>query len=178
MARPPRAGRRRHSAAPAVPRLAAALVAALLAAAPRAAAGQQAPRPAAPADTAGGAAPVAFARPEEDECLGLAFGRWTPALDLAAAGHHVPNPASLAHAPNGRDWAAALESGRDTTLMLFPAWWPAGVHVQLPSGRRVVGDTVRGTAVALVADARAKNPTARVLLWLVPCGGSRDADTR
>ena len=160
-----------------MPRPAAILLAALLAVAPRAATGQ-APRPAAPTDTAGRAAPLAFARPEEEECLGLAFGRWTPALDLAAAGHHVPNPANLAQAPNGRDWAAALESGRDTTLMLFPAWWPAGVHVQLPSGRRVAGDTVRGTAVALVADARARNPTARVLLWLVPCGGSRDAMSR
>jgi hypothetical protein len=109
----------------------------------------------------------------EEECLGFAFGRWTPALDARAAGHGTLPPAgSLPHAPNGRDWAAALSSGRDTTLMLFPGWWPAGVHVRLPSGARVTGDTVRGTATALVADGRLRAPTAAVLAWLVPCGGA------
>ena len=116
-------------------------------------------------------APTGFVRPLEQECLGLAFGRWTPPLDARAAGHGtLPDAASLPHAPGGRDWAAAVSAGRDTTLMLFPAWWPAGVHLRLPSGARVTGDTVRGTATALVADGRLRAPTAAVRVWLVPCG--------
>jgi hypothetical protein len=100
-------------------------------------------------------------------CLGLAFGRWTPALDLAAAGHASPSGATP-QAPNGRDWAAAIEAGRDTTLMLFPAWWPAGVHVHVPASRPG-RDTVRATATALVADGRVRAPSATVLMWTVRC---------
>ena len=134
------------------------------------AAGAQPPRAASPGPAT---SPAAFVRPMEAECLGLAFGRWTPALDARAAGHGPPPDArSLPHAPNGRDWAAAVSAGRDTTLMLFPAWWPAGVHVRLPGGARLTGDTVRGTATALVADGRLRSPRADVRAWLVPCGGA------
>jgi hypothetical protein len=152
---------------------------ALLALLPAAAAGQtRSPRPSAPrpppaADTAPRASapiPAAFVQREEEECLGLAFGRWTPALDARAAGHGAFSSAGHLSAPNGRDWASAVAAGRDTTLMLFPAWWPAGVHVRLPSGARVRGDTVRGTAIALVADGRLRPPTAEARAWLVPCG--------
>ena len=133
------------------------------------AAGAQPPRATPPRATP----PAAFVQPMEAECLGLAFGRWTPALDARAAGHgSLPDARSLPHAPNGRDWAAAVSAGRDTTLMLFPAWWPAGVHVRLPGGARVTGDTVRGTATALVADGRLRSPRAEVRVWLVPCGGA------
>ena len=119
------------------------------------------------------APPAATVTREEEECLGFSFGRWTPALDARAAGHAAfPPSGSLPQAPNGRDWAAAVNAGRDTTLMLFPAWWPAGVHVRLPSGARVTGDTVRGTATALVADGRVRAPVAEARVWLVPCGGT------
>ena len=79
---------------------------------------------------------------DRPQCLGFAFGRWTPALDAAAAGH-APVGGAIPQAPNGRDWAAAIEAGRDTTLMLFPSWWPAGVHVRLPARRASAVDTVR-----------------------------------
>lgn len=103
------------------------------------------------------------------ECLGFAFGRWTPALDARAAGHPALAGGALPQAPNGRDWAAAIEAGRDTTLMLFPAWWPAGVHVRLPGRRAAARDTVRATATALVADGRVRAPSAIVLVWAVRC---------
>ncbi|HEY0970364.1 MAG TPA: hypothetical protein VGE02_05245, partial [Gemmatimonadales bacterium] len=107
-----------------------------------------------------------------DECYGFAFGRWDPPLDMRAAGHHVPSPDDLAHAPGGRDWAAAVSSGRDTTLLLFPAWWPAGVAIRFPAGVRTPTDTVRGRATALVANGLVRNPEAAVLAWPVPCGSS------
>ena len=71
-------------------------------------------------------------------------------------------------APGGRDWASELLTGRDSTLMLFPQWWPAGVVIdfRVPSTR---GDTLRGTATALVADGRRTAPVAPVLAWAVPC---------
>jgi hypothetical protein len=126
---------------------------------------------AAPAVPAAPPAPAAATVTREEECLGLAFGRWTPPLDARAAGHApIPPAGQLPQAPNGRDWAAAIAAGRDTTLMLFPAWWPAGVHVRLPARVRTDRDTIRATAVALVADGRITPPTAQALVWLVPCG--------
>lgn len=109
-----------------------------------------------------------------EECLGIAFGAWTPPLDAASAGHRQSgsfdtNPISRAR--HERDWALRLEAGRDTTLILFPAWWPAGVAVRVPPVVAASGDTLKGTATALVADVRTKAPTATVMLWRVPCGG-------
>jgi hypothetical protein len=104
------------------------------------------------------------------ECLGFAFGRFVPALDLKAAGHnHLPSPDKLQHAPDSRDWAARDSTVAGTTLMLFPAWWPAGVQIVLPAPR-TSADTLRGTAYALVADGRVTTPQAQVLAWRVPCG--------
>ena len=65
---------------------------------------------------------------------------------------------------------ATLSMARDTTLLLFPVWWPAGVILRLPSGARVTTDTVRAAAPALVADGRVRPPTAEVRVWLIPCG--------
>lgn len=105
-----------------------------------------------------------------DECFGLTFGRWEPALDPRTAGHPVIAADSAPRrAPNGRDWAARLESGRDTTIILFPSWWPAGVAVRFPEGRAAGSDTTHGTATALVADGRVQPPTTRVRLWSVAC---------
>lgn len=136
--------------------------------------GRSAPTPSAPvpradAPTRAAAESDAPAPADAAQCLGFAFGRWTPDLDARAAGHAPFAPGAAPQAPHGRDWAAAVESGRDTTLMLFPGWWPAGVHVRLPARRPVVGDTVRATAYALVADGRVRAPTAPVRVWTVRC---------
>jgi hypothetical protein len=113
--------------------------------------------------------------PDSSVCLGFTFGTWTPALDWKAAGHGTrPDSSRLLHAPSGRDWAAGLAGGEpDSLLMLFPAWWPAGVVVDLPSRRPLPGDTVTGRARALIAYGDRPIPTARVRAWQVPCSRPR-----
>lgn len=109
----------------------------------------------------------------EPVCFGFAFGAWSPPLDWRAAGHgDRPDSSKLVHAPAGRDWAAEGSAPRDTALMLYPAWWPVGVLVEIPARRIVEGDTVTGRASALVADGRLRAPTAVVRAWRVPCAGS------
>lgn len=108
-------------------------------------------------------------QPEPAECLGFAFGRFVPPLDLDVAGHHhLPSPDKLQKAPESRDWAARDSSDLGQTIMLYPAWWPVGVQVRLP--RTSTSDTLRGVAYALVADGRVTPPQAEVLAWPVPCG--------
>lgn len=124
------------------------------------------------------AAPTAGASstllPDDELCLGFSFGAWTPPLDWTAAGHgERPDPRSIPQAPSGRDWAANDRQDGDTTLTLFPAWWPAGVVVRLPSRIPLTGDTLRGTATALVADGRLAAPSANVMAWRVRCGARR-----
>ena len=116
-------------------------------------------------------APATSPAPARDECFAFVFGGWTPPLDARAAGHRSGTRADTTpQAPNGREWAVRLESQRDTTLMLFPPWWPAGVAIRVPPTADATADTVRGTAVALVADSRLTPPKAAVQLWRVPCG--------
>ncbi len=106
---------------------------------------------------------------DDAQCFGFAFGTWKPALDLAAAGHSTtPPPSALLKAPGGRDWASDAVPN-DTTLLLFPAWWPAGVQVTFPRQPRSPADTVTGSALALVADGRTTPPRATMRLWRVPC---------
>lgn len=106
-------------------------------------------------------------------CLGFSFGRWVPALDWHAAGHVVAlDSARVPLAAGGRGWATSADNGTDTTLMLFPPWWPAGVSVQLATRTPMTGDTTVGRATALIADGRAQAPTSRVRAWRVPCNGS------
>ena len=102
-------------------------------------------------------------------CLGFAFGAWTPKLDWKAAGH-VPVTGRIAgdETPEGRDWAAPPVAG-DTSLLLFPRWWPAGVAVALPARTPAPGDTVIGRAVALVPGPNLDAPVSRVRAWRVPC---------
>jgi hypothetical protein len=103
-------------------------------------------------------------------CLGFAFGRWTPPLDWHAAKHvGAMDSSAVGHAPGGRGWAAGDGEMPDSTLMLYPGWWPVGVTVALPTRAPVAGDTVSGIATALVADGRVRNPTAKVRAWRVPC---------
>jgi hypothetical protein len=107
---------------------------------------------------------------EGDECLGFSFGAWTPPLDAKAAGHSpFPPAASLPQAPGGRGWAINDSTSRDTLMLLFPSWWPAGVSVRFAHAPRAPGDTVRGIATALVADGRVRSPEAEVMTWLVRC---------
>jgi hypothetical protein len=111
-------------------------------------------------------------------CLGFAFGGWTPPLDWRAAKHSgTPDSSSVGHAPGGRGWADGDGAASDTTLMLFPGWWPVGVAVALPTRSPARGDTVSGIATALVADGRVRNPTARVRAWRIRCGEPNRSDT-
>ena len=111
--------------------------------------------------------------PHDDEpvCLGFSFGSWTPALNWKGAGHgEMPSANALQHAPSGRDWASGAGAGQpDSLLILYPAWWPAGVRVDLPTRTPAPGDTVVGRAVAFVANGAVKSPEARVRAWRVPC---------
>jgi len=126
--------------------------------------------------TAANAARAQDARPTaaaEQVCLGFAFGSWKPALNWHAAGHgEFPDSSRLQHAPMGRDWA--MNSGDpDSTLMLFPAFWPVGVLVSLPTRSPAAGDTVTGEAIALRADAASEPSRTRVRAWRVTCGAAR-----
>jgi len=108
-----------------------------------------------------------------DECFGFKFGAWDPPLkSVASAGNPGYDPTASAPAGAQRDWAARVPNGRttsspaDSVLMLFPAWWPVGVEIEWTEQR---GDTLIGTAHALVADGRLKNPVTSVRGTRVPC---------
>lgn len=104
------------------------------------------------------------------DCYRFVFGEWTPPLDAKAAGHAPFPPAeSLPKAPGGRGWALSDSTAYDMQLMLYPSFWPAGVSVRFPHAPRASGDTVRGMAMALVADGRVRSPEAEAMAWLVPC---------
>jgi hypothetical protein len=106
---------------------------------------------------------------DSGQCFGFSFGAWKPALDLAAAGHAQPrSETAWPKAPGGRDWASNIVPN-DTSLMLFPAWWPAGIQVSFAHRPRSPADTVDGAALALVADARVTAPRAPVRIWRVAC---------
>ena len=106
-------------------------------------------------------------------CLGFSFGKWKPALNWRAAGHgDFPDSNRLQHAPLGRDWAMGA-GDPDSSLMLFPAWWPVGVLVALPNRAPAPGDTVSGEAIALRANADSTSPRTKVRAWRVACGSGR-----
>ena len=112
-------------------------------------------------------------------CFGFAFGRWDPPLDWDKAGHQSPPSqagpdAGAAQDGGRRQWAADQTEQGKVEMVLFPAWWPVGVHVALAEAG---GDTLRGTATALVAAGRVKPPVARVAALRVPCGGSAPRPT-
>jgi hypothetical protein len=110
-------------------------------------------------------------RSDAETCLGFSFGPWTPPLDWRLAGHgDAVDSTRVPRARGGRGWAApSAQSASDTTLMLFPAWWPVGVIVELTTRAPALGDTVAGRATALIADGRQAAPTSRVKVWQVPC---------
>lgn len=113
-------------------------------------------------------------RPHASEpavCLGFAFGAFTPKLDWAKAGHApIRDGSAVPRAPDGRDWASDAAMPNDSSLFLFPAWWPVGVWVELSTRTPAPGDTVTGRATALVARGNVTAPVAPVKAWRVPCG--------
>jgi hypothetical protein len=108
-------------------------------------------------------------------CYRLAFGVWSPPLDWDGAGHGrtaVAPPAMASRradrlAPGDRDFAA-FDPAADSTMLLFPAWWPVGVLIRFDP-RPVPGDTIRGTATALVADGGTPRSVAGVRIVPFPC---------
>ena len=106
----------------------------------------------------------------ESVCLGFAFGAFTPKLDWEKAGHAPIRGGSAQRAPDGRDWASDQALPNDSSLYLFPAWWPVGIWVELSTRAPAPGDTVSGRATALVARGDVVPPVARVRAWRVPCG--------
>jgi hypothetical protein len=108
---------------------------------------------------------------EPTVCYGFAFGKWTPPLDWRNAGHGPAlDSARVPRAPDGRGWAASdLEFQSDTSIMLFPPWWPAGVVVQFPAKPKSLTDTVAGRAFALVADGRKTPSSSQIRAWLISC---------
>lgn len=117
---------------------------------------------------AGSRADTDGADPRPDECFGFTFGEWEPPLDWAAARHRVPlaRPPGTPSGPRGDASHAGLAT--DSSLMLYPAWWPAGVLVHF-TARNAAGDTLRGIATALVADGRVRAPVSPVTGWKVRC---------
>ena len=114
---------------------------------------------------------------DSNVCFGFSFATWTPPLDSRGAGHAaVTDSSQIPRAPDGRGWAASLDSSAETSLLLFPTWWPVGVSVEVPHRPLASGDTVSGTAVALVADGRTEPPRSRVRVWRVPCRRPPPAD--
>ena len=108
-----------------------------------------------------------------NECYGFTFGTWYPPLKTVASAYspgYDPTTSAPAGAP--RDWAARVPNGQttnspaDSVLMLFPAWWPVGLQIQW-TGQQ--GDTLVGTAIALVADGRLKNPVTTVRGVRIAC---------
>ena len=111
-------------------------------------------------------------RAAESVCLGFAFGAFAPKLDWEKAGHAPIRAGSVQRAPDGRDWASDQALPNDSSLYLFPAWWPVGIWVELSTRAPAPGDTVEGRATALVARGNITPPVARVRAWRIPCGGA------
>jgi len=116
-------------------------------------------------------------RAAEPVCLGFAFGPFTPRLDWKKAGHAPVREGTLQRAPDGRDWASDQALPNDSSLYLFPAWWPVGIWVELSTRAPAPGDTVTGRATALVARGDIVPPVATVRAWRVPCGPAPPAPT-
>ncbi len=120
------------------------------------------------AAAAAGAQDSSATRSHPQVCLGFAFGGFVPKLDWAKAGHAPIRPGSEERTADGRGWASDQALPNDSSLYLFPAWWPVGIWVQL-SARPAADDTVSGEATALVARGDIVPPVAKVKAWRVPC---------
>ena len=103
-------------------------------------------------------------------CLSFSFGKWTPPLDWQASGHAAVDTSKVPRAADGRSWATNDEVGADSTLMLYPPWWPAGIRIELTTRNFATGDTIVGRAMAFVGNGSAKPPVAPAKVWRIPCG--------
>jgi hypothetical protein len=112
-------------------------------------------------------------------CFGFSFGKWAPPLNWQLAGHGKSiDTTGFARAPGGRDWAIpGLGDAVDSSFVLFPAWWPVGVLVELPRIPTVINDTVAGRATALVADARNPIPKTTIRAWQALCRPARSSSS-
>jgi hypothetical protein len=97
------------------------------------------------------------------DCYGFTFGPWSPPLDPRAAGGGARRP------PRANEWAVQGSAHGDSTLILFPSWWPPGVGIRF-AGSTASSDTLSGVATAFVADGRVRRPTSTVRAWRIPCG--------
>jgi len=120
--------------------------------------------------------------PTPDECFGFTFSPWDPPLrTVASSSNPGGDPKSGAVPGAAREWAirttadrALADSARgtvsdpvrDSLLVLFPSFWPSGITIEWTGAR---GDTLLGTAHAMVADGRIKSPVSRVRGVRVPC---------
>jgi hypothetical protein len=131
---------------------------------------------------AGAQSPADGAAPSP--CWKFAFGEWTPSLNWTGAGHAGAADSTGVAVRRIRDSVYARDQRATRTdamtwerttqgmlLLLYPAWWPAGVEVTFDStltgggGREMLG-----TAVAMVANASRAPSTARARAWQVACG--------
>jgi hypothetical protein len=129
---------------------------------------------------AGGRSAAQAATRPPDECFAVSFGVWDPPLDWSAAGH--AGPPTLPPEARGTERGDASRQGLsgDSSIMLYPPWWPAGVLVKF-TGSHAAGDTLSGVATALVADGRRRPPRAAVRVVRRPCraaGPARPAAPR
>lgn len=118
-------------------------------------------------------------------CLRFGFGTWRPPLDWEAAGHPGSAERSGEAARRLRDSIFLRQPGsppsdgmmwdersNGSRLYLFPEWWPAGVVIQFDS-TTLSGDTLRGTAEAMVADGSAARSRTTVRALRLACGSRR-----
>lgn len=117
--------------------------------------------------------------PEAGRCWRFAFSAWDPPLDWERAGHEgraddvAGRVRRVRDSVFVRDSAAARNAAmhwertaRGLAVVLFPTWWPVGVHVEFYS-IAADGREMSGRATALVADEN--KPPSRARARAVRC---------
>ena len=134
------------------------------------------------ATMSGGAQSRADGAAVPSPCWKFAFGEWAPALDWAGAGHAGAADSTALAVRRIRDSVFARDQRATRTdamtwertsqgmlLLLYPAWWPAGVEVTFDS-TLAGGREMLGMAVAMVANASRPASRSRARAWQVACG--------
>jgi hypothetical protein len=117
--------------------------------------------------------------PEAGRCWRFAFSSWNPPLDWERAGHEgraddlAGRVRRVRDSVFVRDSAAARNAAmhwertaRGLGVVLFPTWWPVGVHVEFDTVA-ADGREMAGRATALVADEN--RPPSRARARAVRC---------
>jgi hypothetical protein len=120
--------------------------------------------------------------PEAGRCWRFAFSAWDPPLDWERAGHEgraddvAGRVRRVRDSVFVRDSAAARNAemhwertARGLAVVLFPTWWPVGVHVEFDS-IATDGLEMSGRATALVADVNRPPSRARARAVRCPTG--------